>query len=337
MGEVVTNEVIGKRPLMIGNIACELETVDRDELKNISPLEHQALWQNSLSRLVDSPVVEIQYEGPLEEERWTDILTRPRGCGIFGVHQPLCGRDILSANPEVQQKSLGDTLRSMKMAHSIGADYYVTHLDFVDNWVTEREEVLNLALGVFSKVALYHHKMGFGHDLCVEFPLEYPKHPSTPEDFQNVLNRILQIYPHTKIIFDVAHHWHNTLLTKNLWENDWQRALVNALDQIHFSHPGIIRGFHFGGSYIEASTDTHITHGIPGFYIDGEYVSGSELTLESSPYDFKGHWMNVLPTLRVLDDFTKTYYPQGLPVVLEVQGLKDKMKYTQELTNALYQ
>jgi sugar phosphate isomerase/epimerase len=327
-------EIVAKQPLIIGGIACELETVGRDQLPLIGLEEHRSLWDKSIKDLQGLPVVEIQYEGPLEKNRWQGVVERPDGCHTLGVHQPLCGRNILSFNPLERQVALGDSLRSMNMANAIGADYFVTHLDFVDVWSEDRSVVLERALSTFSKLAVWHRKNAHTYDLCVEFPLEFPKHPSTLEDFTTIVELMLQIYPNTKIIFDVAHHWHNTThLAPDTWEGDWGHALTQALNLIEGFKPGLIQGFHFGGSYVDTEADTHVTHGIPGTH--GEY-DRKNLFLGEAPDSFNGSWMAVLSTLQVLSEFAKTNYPEGLPVVLEVQGLKDKIEYTKLLTEAFY-
>lgn len=241
-----------------------------------------------------------------------DIFLNQDNNPLVGVHVPIVGVDVTRGDINLQLEE--KVYPSLDFAQ-INADYAVLHLTQHDNWddlgedrVSGRQRMHQKAMSVYKEIVEYYLSHGHNYDLCVEVPLEYPKHPAGKQETINTLREILSIYGDTKIVFDIAHDWHNamSLLKGGPITDNYPDILATLLSEIEETIPGGIRAFHLGGAYVNSVTGRHETHGIP--------------TL-SRPDDFTGEWLNIEMALEVIKNFS-TAVGREIPIQLEIGNTK---------------
>ncbi|MBI4790819.1 MAG: hypothetical protein HY782_27635 [Chloroflexi bacterium] len=180
-----------------------------------------------------------------------------------GVHQPIQGRNVLSSNYFLKYEAIAETHQAMALAEFIGASYFVFHLAMADAWDWDRRDQLAKALKIFRAFEAFYHASSFSFVPCIEL-LEYPKFPATGGEALEILLRCREIWPETRLIFDVSHLWSSRrrMMAAGRWESRDGRP-VGFLDTLEYALEQTwndIYLFHLGGCWESE------THAVPGLH-----------------------------------------------------------------------
>lgn len=177
-----------------------------------------------------------------------------------GVHQPIQARDMLSSNFFLKYAAIAETKQAMAFAQFIGANYFVFHLAMVDRWEWDRRDQMEKALKIFKAFAAFYHASEFTFMPCIEI-LEYPKFPATGGEALALLTKCHEIWPATKLAFDVSHLWgsRQRMIAAKLWDGS-PASFIDALDYALSQTWNDIHVFHLGGCWESE------THAVPGLH-----------------------------------------------------------------------
>lgn len=182
---------------------------------------------------------------------------------LVGVHQPIQSCDALSSNFFQKYQALEETKQAMTFAQYINADYFIFHLATVDRWEWDRRDQINKALKIFKALAAFYHASNCTFTPCIE-TLEYPKFPATGGEVLALLARCRQIFPETKLAFDVSHLWgsRQRMIAAKMWyeEGGPRVSFIDALDYTLSQTAEDVHVFHLGGCWESE------THAVPGLH-----------------------------------------------------------------------
>ncbi len=315
---------------------------------------HDSAWFTRAAHLSYSSdhFFEVQYECNFNQNYWQSLaLILKQLPNPHGVHQPIRHRDVISTDSHIAASSLKDTQTAMDFAHQSRADYLVLHLTQQNHWPQlmaapdreqARDKMLTSAFQVFDLLAGYHRHQGYSFPLLIE-NLEYPKHPSRPDELISTYHQVAYLSQVHQIpwgiAIDVAHIWNNHvhLIEPVQPPQTFTTTFSHLLDKINSHFPGKIHLFHFGGAYLHHSSNTYQTHGVPGVAPNSNFSPTSSLYLDGAPPDFPGIWMNITDALQVIKYFS-VHTQQNIRLLLEVhQNDTDLNLLSADQIETLYQ
>lgn len=306
--------------LNVGFIVSDFE-VPQTELNAENPRSVTEQWKQLLDQFVGESV-ELQPErmASLTNIEAIPIPVVTKEDGAIGVHHPSYKQDVISKDLLERTTALQHTINGYRLAHRVGALYYVVHPVTTDDWVSEREKQAEQALTWVTDLANYQAIHTLSPLLCIE-NLEVPKTPASTDELLHYLRRFADEGLPVGVVFDIAHHWHNYV---NLFQYlkghqiidpaTYLSLLTSHLHAIHDHFPEMLVAYHITQSYVDAANKVHVTHGLPGS------LEGAPLNINgllSSP-DESLEWLSTADVLKVLKYIAKQKNIPVTRVILEV-------------------
>lgn len=245
-------------------------------------------------------------------------LNRPHD--FVGVHEPE-KRKLGCLLPFSSPLNKLDIDTSLKLAQTVGADYYVIHPNDTEKKGESRSVKKEKAILHVKDMIKRWNTNGYSYRLCIENLIQ-TGYPSSADEIIDLLSQFRK-EENIGLIFDLDHHWEHFKREQRRsgrsddyylqFENDLARILKNC-------GPEVLEGYHLAQAYAlkkDGKEIEYLAHGLPGLR-RGEKMENATPLIYTAPENMsEGDWLNIGKVIEIIKRVLANHSIQETKIIIE--------------------